>query len=569
MLLCALGRHHANRGRNVRKLSVSSRVVVALLLCTSLAAQSVPDSSNALAAAESLLADLADAHYIAATIDSGLFATYHGKDGAAWHRVAIDAQKQLLSRLAALSPDTLSPTDQRALARMRDTLKYFSEAGLSATPDGANKCSRSSEANLPYHDLRMSLYACFGEIAEHLQFEGKEVNRVAALGLLGKLPESARRKKLLLTFVPLWRSINADNTPASPYRRLIALAAAESSAHTSRIGAAAKTLGVDSAEVESWLEQILDAWRAATPDKPIEPWDFHYTYSAADRELAAAVPLDSLQSISERYYRDLGADLSQLGVLSDTGVRPGKAPLAYTDFVTVGRTIDGVWHPSIARVSANNADSGLGILNELVHEYGHAVHMSAIHTRPAFMDTGDELFTEAFAEVPSWETYDPDWQRKYLGASAPLSPSLQNLYSSVILDVAWGLFELRMLRAPKSDPNAVWTEITSRYLHIRPHPECSWWALRVQLVHVPGYMINYGLGAVLTADLRTQTQHSIGPFQTGNPRWYPWLSETLLRFGTERETSDLLRAFLGRPVSPNALLADLRRLAPESRNTKL
>ena len=61
-------------------------------------------------------------------------------------------------------------------------------------------------------------------------------------------------------------------------------------------------------------------------------------------------------------------------------------------------------------------------------------------------------------------------------------------------------------------------------------------------------MINYGLGAVLTADLRAHTRDSIGPFSTGIPRWYPWLSEHLLRFGTERDTSDLLRGFLGGPV---------------------
>jgi len=71
-----------------------------------------------------------------------------------------------------------------------------------------------------------------------------------------------------------------------------------------------------------------------------------------------------------------------------------------------------------------------------------------------------------------------------------------------MLDVAWALFEARMLRNPALDPNAVWTQITHRYLHIVPHPELSWWAVRGQLVHLPGYMVNYGLGAVLTADLR-------------------------------------------------------------------
>jgi hypothetical protein len=533
---------------------------LALLLSTSLAAQSVPDASKALAEAESLFADLADAHYVAAAIDSGLFTSYRNRDRAAWRKIALDDNQRLLALLSDIPPEKLSPEDQRALHRIQATLRYF--AGAHAGPAEINtiRCDRARQMNLSYEALRTSLYSCFSEIGEHLQFEGREINRVAALGLLGQLPTSGQRKKLFLAFAPLWNSIDSNHSEDSPYRRLVGFAANEAATRGSRIDAAAKTLGVDSAQVESWLEQILDAWRAATPSEPMEPWDHPYTYSAADRQLNSTVPLNSMQHISEHYYRNLGADLSQLGVLSDTGVRPGKAPLAYTDFVTVGRTIDGVWHSSITRVSANNAHGGLGVLNELIHEYGHAVHMSAIHTRPAFMDTGDDLFTEAFADVSSWETYDPGWQEKYIGKSAPLSTSLQSLYSSVILDVAWGLFELRMLREPKSDPNTVWTEITSRYLHIRPHPEFAWWALRVQLVDAPGYMINYGLGAILTADLRAYTQKSIGPFHTGNPHWYPWLSQNLLRFGTERETSDLLRAFFGRPVSPQALLADIHRL---------
>ena len=112
---------------------------------------------------------------------------------------------------------------------------------------------------------------------------------------------------------------------------------------------------------------------------------------------------------------------------------------------------------------------------------------------------------EAFADVPAWSSMQPAWQRKYLGTSATVAASLRELFSDVMLDVAWGLFELRMLRDPSADPNAVWTDITARYLNIVPHPEISWWAMRVQLVRWPGYMINYGLGAVLTADIRQRT----------------------------------------------------------------
>src|SRR5262249_35418745 len=172
-------------------------------------------------------------HYIVATIDSGIFTTYRGKDRAAWQKSATDAHNQLTQRLAAISADSLSPSDQRALSRMRSALEYFAEAGVPPVDD-KNKCSRATQPNPSYDDLRMSLYACFGQIAEHLQFNGKEINRVAALGLLGKLPHAAQRKELFLAFVPLWKALNADDAPDSPYRSLIFLSAVNSPGRASR-----------------------------------------------------------------------------------------------------------------------------------------------------------------------------------------------------------------------------------------------------------------------------------------------------------------------------------------------
>ena len=134
-----------------------------------------------------------------------------------------------------------------------------------------------------------------------------------------------------------------------------------------------------------------------------------------------------------------------------------------------------------------------------------------------------------------------------------------------MLDVAWALFDLRMLDHPHSDPNAVWTQITHTYLHVRPHPELAWWAVRVQLIETPGYMVNYGLGAVITADIRQRIARQLGPFEAGDPRWYGWLSQHLLGGGEEFETTQLLRQFLGRPVSPQALLTALGRMSAGSK----
>jgi hypothetical protein len=510
---------------------------------------------------ETNYADLVDAHYVLRTIDSGLFKVYQGKDRSAWGQLYKDQREAVVAGLASLPSDGLRAADARAVSLMRRNLAANLPADSShpESLESSGHCRDAEGKDLDSAKLQSALYSCFEEIGNNLQFENTRLTRVGAFELLSTLDDPARRKALFLAFAPLWQSINGQNEPDSPYRRRIRFAAREVAKHGSRIDAAARTVGVRPDDVERWLEQILDAWRRATGDQSLEPWDYSYIHGQANRFLAAVIPRESLLPITERYYQDLGADLQQLGVLYDLAPRPGKAPLAYMDFVTLGRQANGAWRPTVVRISASYAAGGLSLLNEFVHENGHAVHGAAVRGRPAFMDLGDDLFVEAFADVTSWDTYDPRWQQKYLGRSAPQADSLRSQYSGVMLDAAWALFELRMLRKPDADPNAVWTDITSRYLHILPHPEWSWWAERVQLVD-PGYMVNYGLGAVVTAAIRQHIRESIGEFQTGNPGWYRWISENLLRFGCERETSDLLRSFLGLPVSPKALLDDIQRV---------
>ena len=189
--------------------------------------------------------------------------------------------------------------------------------------------------------------------------------------------------------------------------------------------------------------------------------------------------------------------------------------MTYANYITMGRQDGATWQPTRSRISANFSDSGLYVLNMLVHESGHTVHFDAIHTRPAFMDIGDNLFCESFADVTSWSVYEPAWQEKYLGRSVSEEVGLRSLYTMVTLESAWALFELRMLRAPDASPNAVWTEITHEYFHIIAHPEYAWWAQRVQLVKHPGFMANYGLGAAVTADIPPADPHLAGTFRNG------------------------------------------------------
>jgi hypothetical protein len=518
--------------------------------------------SKKISAVEYLYADVSDASTILATIDSGLLSSYQGKNRAAWERSYSGQRARLAQELERLPSSGLSGRDTRAIAAMRRQMQAFTGGGALFSP--AAKCQDAARRDLAYPNLKAALVACFVEIGNNLSFEGGRINRVSALDLLHETSDPGRRKAVFSAFIPLWQAINGNNEPDSPYRRMIAGAAAEAASNGSAIDNAARDVGIDPAEVERWLVRILDAWRESSGDVMVEPWDFRFQAGAADRLLETYIPRESLQPINQRYYRDLGADLEQMGTLYDLSPRPEKAALAYTEFVTHGRMVNGAWKPTVARVSAPYERGGLFVLNELVHENGHVVNITAIRNRPAFVDWPSDLFAEAFADVPAWSTYEPAWQRRYLGHEAPEQLSLRALYSVVVLDAAWSLFELRMFRAPTTDPNALWTEITSRYLHVVPHPEFSWWAVRVQLADLPGYMVNYGFGAILTAEMREHISQALGAFNTGDSRWYEWLCEHLLRYGSERDTRTLMQDFLGRPVSPQALLGQIRRLKPVS-----
>ena len=518
--------------------------------------------SKKVSAVEYLYADVSDTSTILATIDSGLLRSYQGKERAAWEQLYGEKRPKLAKELERFHASGLSGRDTRAIAAMRKQMKAFIGGGALSAP--AAKCQDAARTDIAYQDLKSALVTCFVEIGNSLSFDGGKINRVSVLDLLHETSDPGRRKAVFLALVPLWQAINGNDEPDSPYRRMIAGAAAEAAKNGSEIDNAARDVGIDPSAVERWLVQILEAWRESSDDVMVEPWDYRFLAGEADRLLGTYIPRESLQPINQRYYRDLGADLEQMGTLYDLAPRPEKAALAYAEFVTHGRMVNGAWRPTVARVSAPYERGGLSVLNELVHENGHVANITAIRNRPAFVDWPSDLFAEAFADVPAWSTYEPVWQRRYLGHEAPEQLSLRALYSVVMLDVAWSLFELRMFRAPMIDPNALWTDITSRYLHIVPHPEISWWAVRVQLVDVPGYMVNYGFGAILTAEMRQHISEALGAFDAGDSRWYGWLSEHLLRYGSERDTRTLMQDFLGRPVSPQALLEQIHRLKPVS-----
>ena len=253
-------------------------------------------AATRLAQAETAFAEAMDAAGIQSAIDSGLVNEYSGHDRAYWSVRQQSAVTDFERLDVTLQSAELAADDARALANMHRKLALLEPAAaVDSTP--AARCQDAQSAAAGYDALRAALYACFDELGNAIEFEGSRHTRVAALGMLAEIDDPERRKRLFQAFVPLWQAVNSDDSRQSPYRRMIALAAASTRESGSEIDAAARTLGVTAADVERWLERVLDAWATAIGDERVEPWDYRYVGrrggpSVADRDSTRNADVD-------------------------------------------------------------------------------------------------------------------------------------------------------------------------------------------------------------------------------------------------------------------------------------
>jgi hypothetical protein len=525
------------------------RRLFAALAALGLAACADPNVAR-LNAAEPLLGDYLDAAGAVDLLDSGVQSSFDGASLEEWRTRYAASEAALSAAVAEIDEDGLPAADRRRLVSMRSALALRAVA-----VEGEPRCSDVATASLSGPALRAALYVCFDERAEGITYRGERVGRLGALGLLDTLPTSAERRAAFQAMSPLTAAVHAGGTE-SPYRRITRL---ENARMRANVDAALETLGLDAVEGEAWLERALEAWSRSLPYERAEAWDFRYLMrGGSDAAAPACSSVEAQIAANARFYRDLGADLGALGVIVDT---QSGAPVAYADFARIGREVDGQWRPAVPWTTLTMDVGGPDAAALLVHETGHTAHYAAMRARPSQIFPDDiSLLLEATADVTAWSVWEPMWQEKYADCAYPASASLRIKLAPVMMDMAWGLFEMRMARAPGSDPNVVWGEITERYFRVSRRDGVAWWAVRGQLVEEPGYMVNYALGAFVTADLRARVRDEVGNFDAGNEHWYAYMSRNLYVRGGEEPPRQLLRRFLGRDVTPDAFLDELHRL---------
>ena len=269
---------------------------------------------------------------------------------------------------------------------------------------------------------RASLYRRYGEAAESIRFGGEKIDRLSVLGRLATEEDALARRALFESLAPVWRVVDGDGGDASPYRRLLRASAARWAEHGSPIEANAVALGIAEGSLEGMLHEILAAWRTVVGPGRIEPWDYWFAAGAAARRLGRLVPADRLQVVNDDYLAALGADPRDLGLTYDIRPRPGRPPVPVAFTLGMGawaadQPPAGPWTPRPPWVFATYAEGGTGNMLELLHESGHALHMAAIRTRPAFLDfpEASAAYLEGTADVLGWDVDEPVWQRRWLG----------------------------------------------------------------------------------------------------------------------------------------------------------
>jgi hypothetical protein len=471
--------------------------------------------------------------------------------------------------------DTLDPDTLRALDAIRSGMAVSDTSSLPTGPVlDSGDCADDGEwraAIAAGGDTRhRRLEACYTAAAGALNVgDGVTLTRPQVLERLGSEPEAGRRRELFLALRSLWRAVNGDDADGSPYRAYVAeVAAAWRAKHD---GEGDPGLGLRRSEIEAWSMAALEGWKAAVVEPArargepaVEPWDWWWRAGDAQRAIGH-IGVDRAMAVNRAWFAALGADLGELDVRLDLTARPGRpaVPVAFTTFGgRPHRRPDGSWSPGAPLILESLTDGSFGDLSELVHETGHAIHIAGIRTRPAYADWPDsDALTEALADVPTYDLAEPAWLQRWLpGApSIPEAVSIRCWYAGVVLDAAWALFEVRMLLDPSLRPNEVWTDITSTWLGIAPHPEWSWWAIRGQLVQEAGYMANYAAGAVLATTIRAAIRRERGSWIDDDPGWYAWVREGVYRYGLERPSRDVVESLIGGQVTPDALLTEIGR----------
>ena len=212
----------------------------------------------------------------------------------------------------------------------------------------------------------------------------------------------------------------------------------------------------------------------------------------------------NLAELTEKYYKGIGIDISDILQHSDLYEKPGKNQHAYC--------ID-IDNEGDIRVLCNIKPNEKW-MNTMLHEFGHAAYDKYISKSLPFImrDPAHTFTTEAIAMLFGRNSTNAQWLKANLGlndneVNEVASDGFKSLRLQQLVFSRWSQvmyrFEKSMYENPDQDLNKLWWELVEKYQLIkkpegRNEPD---WASKIHIATSPCYYHNYLLGELLASQL--------------------------------------------------------------------
>jgi peptidyl-dipeptidase A len=306
----------------------------------------------------------------------------------------------------------------------------------------------------------------------------------------------------------------------------------------------------------------------------LRPW--HYSDPFFQEAPAADVQLDpwfrhqSLEDLTERFYRAIGFDIRDLLARSDLYEKPGKSQHAFC--LSMDRGAD-------VRVLCNLQPSEYW-MGTMLHEYGHAVYDKYVDRSLPYLLRGPAhiLTTEASAMLFGRLSKNEVWLARWAGvpendakaASAALARARR---AQLLVQTRWELvmcnMEREIYRNPEQDLDTLWWDLVERYqLVTRPEGRHSPdWASKIHFSVAPVYYHNYQLGEMMASQLQNHLLHRVlgGGADAwsrfvASPEVGEFLRQQVYRSGRSLDWRQTLRQATGRTLTAASFVEELASL---------
>jgi len=268
----------------------------------------------------------------------------------------------------------------------------------------------------------------------------------------------------------------------------------------------------------------------------------------------------NLAELTEKYYKGIGIDISDILQHSDLYEKPGKNQHAYC--------ID-IDNEGDIRVLCNIKPNEKW-MNTMLHEFGHAAYDKYISKSLPFImrDPAHTFTTEAIAMLFGRNSTNAQWLKANLGlndneVNEVASDGFKSLRLQQLVFSRWSQvmyrFEKSMYENPDQDLNKLWWELVEKYQLIkkpegRNEPD---WASKIHIATSPCYYHNYLLGELLASQLYHYIVVNIvksGDLKnqslSNNPEIGKYLIEKVFSPGMLYKWNDMIKRATGEFLTP-------------------